>query len=258
MRRLLVINPLGTDYHDAETVELLAGQLPAGVTVTVDSLRDGVPATAFLPLPSTSYNQLIGRVIAAEREGFDAVVIACASDPTLATVKPLVGIPVTAPMEAALHTAAALGGRLGIVAPRMRSGENEKQPQTANWVRELVQQYGMWHRVATIRSAAVTRPPDAEVERLFAEDPEKLRVLVRDGMAAAAAGPGLDHARAAVERDEATVLFFACTTWGGLLGPVRDAVSVRVLDPVVDTVRFAALLAGAGLRSPSLTPPTLS
>jgi Asp/Glu/hydantoin racemase len=244
-RRVLVLSPLGTDYHDAETLALASSAVSAHTEVHVRSLADGVPKTAFLPAASRFYNQLLREVERAAEEGFDAAVIACASDPALSEAKELVDIPVTAPMEAALHLAAPFG-RLGIVAPRIQSGENENLPANADWVRRLVHRYGFDYLVGSIRSARAGHPSDEEVSSLFAEDTEELRRRVRTSMADSIAGPALEQAKRAVEEDEAAVLFFACTTWSGLLDPIRSALNVRVIDPLLDTVRFAETLALVG------------
>ena len=115
MTRILVINPLGVDIYDGMTEEILAGAVGAGTEVVVRSLAGtGVPETAFLPATSLFMNQLLGAVTQAERDGFDAVVIACASDPGLEDAKDLVSIPVTAPMEAAVATGLAYE-RFGVV-----------------------------------------------------------------------------------------------------------------------------------------------
>lgn len=245
MGSLLVINPLGCDLYDRMMLDLAAPAVGAGTVVEVRSLGDGVPATPFLPAASRFYNQLLAAVEQGERDGFDAVVIACASDPGLPEAKELVRIPVTAPMEAAVHTAAALG-RLGVVAPRIPSGEGENLPVDANWVRGLVHRYGAAHAFAGVRSAPTGHPSREVTARLLEEDPEELRRLVREEMAASIAGPALEQAKRLHHDDEATVLFFACTIWGGMLDPIRDAVPVPVLDPLVNTVQFAELLAGAG------------
>jgi hypothetical protein len=44
------------------------------------------------------------------------------------------------------------------------------------------------------------------------------------------------------------VLFFACTLWSDLLGPIQERLPVPVLDPLVTPVRYAELLAGAGRK----------
>lgn len=246
MTRILLVNPTGTDYLLEPLRELLDRSTLPGIVVDVEYLADGVPSTAFLPLPSLSYNQLLRAAAGAADRGYDAVVIACAADPAVAVAKTISSVPVTGPMEAALHTAAGLGGRLGVVTAKLQPGPAEHQPTTVNWLRELVQHYGMWHRFAGVRSVHPAHPVGDEAEAMLRDDPARLRALIEDGMAAAAAGPGLDLARELVAAEDATAISFACTQWGGLLEPLRRALAVPVLDPIVDTVRYAALLATVG------------
>jgi Asp/Glu/hydantoin racemase len=48
---------------------------------------------------------------------------------------------------------------------------------------------------------------------------------------------GIDQAEKAVSEDEADVVFFACTLFGGKLGPVAEALDVPVLDPVITMLK---------------------
>ncbi len=241
-KRLLVVNPLGTDLYDVQTLDLLAPVVSRDTDLVVRSLGDGVPKTAYLPITSLFYNQLIQAIADAQREGFDAAAIACCSDPALPECKDVVSIPVTAPMEAACHTAPAHGW-LTVIAPRIPSGEGENLPQDSNWVRQLVRRYGMLDNLANVRVARAGHPSPDVTASLLEEDPEQLRQLVREQMAESIAGPGLDQARLAYSEDEARSVFFACTLWGGLLDQVRREVPVAVLDPLVTMVKFAELLA---------------
>ena len=243
MTRILVLNPLGVDVYDAGTHDVVAAAVSPGTEVEVRSLVGvGVPGTAFLPATSLFMNQLLLAVQQGERDGFDAVVIACCSDPGLEDAKDLVSIPVTAPLEAAVATARGLG-RLGIVAPRIASGEGENLPQDANWVRRLVHRYDGESAFAGVWSARAGHPSAEETQRLLVEDPPGLRAAVRAEMSASIDGPAGDAAEAAWRESDATVLFFACTLWGGLLGPIRERVPVPVLDPLETPVRYAELLA---------------
>ena len=246
--RILLINPLGVNVYDELVDEVVRPAIGSDTELTVRSLAGtGVPETAFLPAASLLMNQLLSAVEQGERDGFDAVVIACASDPGLADAKELVSIPVTAPMEAAIATGRALG-RLGVVAPRIESGEGENLPQDANWVRRLVHAYDGASIFAGVFSAPCPHPPADVVDRLVYENPRELRSLVRRGMAEAVAGPAGDAAEAAFRDHDATVLFYACTIWSGLLEPVRDRVPVPVLDPLITPVRYAEMLAAAGRK----------
>ena len=244
MTRILVLNPLGVDVYDGETYDVTAAAVSPGTEVEVRSLVGvGVPGTAFLPATSLFMNQLLSAVQQGERDGFDAVVIACCSDPGLEDAKDLVSIPVTAPMEAAVATARGLG-RLGVIAPRIESGEGENLPQDANWVRRLVNRYDGGSVFAGVWSARAGHPSAEDMQRLLENDPPGLRAAVRSEMAASIAGPAGDAAESAWRGDaDATVLFFACTLWGGLLGPIRERVPVPVLDPLETPVRYAELLA---------------
>jgi allantoin racemase len=247
--RILVINPLGVDVYDSTTEEIVAPAVASDTEVVVRSLAGtGVPDTAFLPATSLFMNQLLGAVEQGERDGFDAVVIACASDPGLEDAKDLVSIPVTAPMEAAVATGLALG-RLGVVAPRIESGQGENLPQTANWVRRLVHRYGAEASFGGVFSAPTGHPSAEEVNRLLKEDPDGLRAAVRREMSASIAGPAGDAAELAWREYDVTVLFFACTLWSGLLDPIRERVPIPVLDPLIAPVQYAELLAFAGRKN---------
>ncbi|MYE66726.1 MAG: hypothetical protein F4236_00615 [Acidimicrobiia bacterium] len=172
--RILLINPLGVNVYDELVDEVVRPAVSSDTELTVRSLAGtGVPETAFLPAASLLMNQLLSAVQQGESDGFDAVVIGCASDPGLVDAKELVSIPVTAPMEAAVATGRAFG-RLAVVAPRIDSGEGENLPQDANWARRLVSSYGGeqvfhqvggppfgtgWRRPSRDRPVTPPRPP---------------------------------------------------------------------------------------------------
>jgi|TARA_B100000686_G_C16800268_1_gene985431 Asp/Glu/hydantoin racemase len=240
--KILVLNPNGTDIYDQATREVAEPAVSSDTEVVVRNLAGSVPRTAFLPAPSVLMNPLLEAVVQAEKDGFDAIVIACCDDPGLQDAKHLVSIPVTGPMEAAAYTAAPLG-RLAVIAPRIESGENENLPTDSNWVRRHIHQYGMYHNFAGVRHAPCPHPPKEDTDRLLDEDIGKLCDIVRSGMANALQETGINQARLACEEDDANVVFFACTIWSGLLDPVQAAVPAQVLDPVATPVRFAEMLA---------------
>jgi Asp/Glu/hydantoin racemase len=246
--RLLIINPLGVDIYDSMTEDIGRRAVAPGTEIVVRSLTGtGVPATIFLPAASLFINQLLVAVEQGEKDGFDAVVIACCSDPGLEDAKDLVSIPVTAPMEAAVATGFGLG-RMAVIAPRIDSGDGENLPQTANWVLRLIHRYGGESAFAGVLSARSGHPSESEVARLLAENVDGLREAVRREMSASIAGPAAAAAESAWRDHDATVLFFACTLWSDLLGPIRERLPIPVLDPLVTPIRYAELLAGAGYK----------
>ncbi|MCY3538836.1 MAG: aspartate/glutamate racemase family protein [bacterium] len=241
--RIQVINPLGVDVYNPMVERAVERSLAPDTKVEVRSLEGtGVPPTAFLPTHSRFMNQLLTQVETAERDGFDAVVIACAADPGLEDAKDLVGIPVTGPMEAAVATGRAFG-RMAVVCPRIESGEDENLPQDANWIRRLVHRYGAESIFAGVFAAPSGHPPAEEVDRLLAEDPDELRAAVRAEMDTSVRTTALQAAQRAFHERDANVIFFACTLWSGLLEPIRTQVPVQVLDPLITPVLYAEMLA---------------
>ncbi len=57
----------------------------------------------------------------ANREGYDAVILACFSDPGLEAAKEISEIPVIGIEESTLHVAAMLGARFSVMTPRKRT-----------------------------------------------------------------------------------------------------------------------------------------
>jgi allantoin racemase len=87
------------------------------------------------------------RCVEAEQEGYDAVIMHCASDPGLAQARRLVRIPVVGPGEASLLAAASLGQRIGVTVPSDKA-------KTHHWVQ--VREVGVQEKV--IGMEAVNKP----------------------------------------------------------------------------------------------------
>jgi Asp/Glu/hydantoin racemase len=239
--RILYIDPIGTDIYDEHMYSLMQPQANSDTELVVRCLED-VPKTPFLPSPALFYNQLFQAVIDAEKEGFDGVVIGCCADPGLKDAKTLVNIPVTAPFEAVARTAPALG-RLGVIVPQIESGEGENLPENANWARDLAREYRIVDYVTGVRGAPADHPSNEESMRLFAEDPDGLRELVLGGMEKAVHTTALEASRQAFYQDEATVLFYGCTFWGGMLEPIAREIPATILDPLITPLKYVELLA---------------
>ena len=229
--RILYLNPLGTDMYDEYTFNILQPAASPDTELVVRSLED-VPKTPYLPPAAYFTNQLLHAVIQGEKEGFDGVAIGCCADPGLQDAKRLVAIPVTGPFEALAHSAPALG-RVTIVTGNKKSG---------SW-HHLAHQYNLASHLASVREAPFAHPdPDLSM-RLFAQDESRLRAMVVAEMDRSARAQGVEQARLAHEEDGADALFFACTLWSGLLGPVARAVPITVLDPMINTLKYIEMVA---------------
>ena len=231
--RILFIHPMGTDMYNEWTLEVLGPAAAPGTEIGVRHLP-GLPETPFVPETDLWRDEFFEAVAAAEKDGFDVVATACTSDPLVREAKPLVGIPVTGPFEALSHTAPAMGP-LTIIASGYKID---------TWAPRAVA-HGFAPGLVTVRMADFSHPDPETAERLFATDVGKLQEIVMAEMERALVEDGIEQAQRAVVEDGAASVFFACSLWSGMLGPVAEQVpGVAVLDPLVMPLKYAEYLAG--------------
>lgn len=172
------------------------------------------------------------KIIEAEREGVDAVVIDCMADPGLSGAREAVSIPVLGPSQTSMHLAAMLGHRFSVLTVLARL-----RPQFET----LAAVYGLQGKLASVRAVDI---PVLELEEDLAETQ---RQLVR-------------VAEAAVREDGAHAIVFGCTGLLGCAEAVRSGLLARgldvpVIDPVPATLRVAGTLVDCGLAHSKLTSP---
>jgi allantoin racemase len=219
MMRILVINPNGS----VEMSDVIRDQLravarpetevvvvnPPGAPPAIESALDEAQA-----IPPTL--ELVRR---AESERFDAVVIACFSDPGLDAARELARIPVVGIQEAAMHLAAQLGHRFSVLTTlRQRVPVRERAALVAGLERRLA-------------SCPVL---DLPVLDTVADRERVAELLVRVG-------------REAVESDRAEVLILGCAGLGDLAPRVQRALGVPVVDPNAAALKLAESLVDLGL-----------
>lgn len=224
---------MGTDLYNQLTLDLLAPAAAPGTELEVRHLP-GLPETPFVPPPEVWGSAFFQAVSEAERDGFDAAVSACTSDPLVREAKKLVNIPVIGPFEALARTAPSLGG-LTIVASGYK---------IETWAPRAAA-HGLGGVLLNIRKADFSHPDPDTAARLFASDPGALRGMVLEETARALREDGVEQTRLARDEDGAACVFYACSLWSGMLGPVSEQVpGVTVLDPLVMPLRYAEYLAG--------------
>jgi allantoin racemase len=167
-----------------------------------------------LAIPDT-----LRKIVDAERDGVDAVVINCMGDPGLYPARQLVRIPVVGPFQAAAHLAMTLGHRFAVV-----SVVDSVVPMF--WDRAAV--YGVRSHMASVR---VVDLPVLELEA----DRERLVARLAEQGAAAILADGAD------------TLVFGCTGMTGVAADVASAlarrgIDVPVIDPAPAAVKWAELL----------------
>lgn len=249
MARILLIDPIGTDMHVERDRQIAQKAVGDGVEVVVRHLP-ALPVSAYLPAEDVLFSPLLHAVRTGAEEGFDAIGIACASDPAVREAKALVSTPVTGPFEAASRVAASFG-RFCVLYPGIASGPGENLPQDSNWIRRLAREYGVIDLLGPSAPVPVARPSE-EINASGGHDPaEQARLTggqVMANMTAAIREAGPVIAERVWREGEAESIFVACTFWSSELGPIREAVPVPVLDPIQTLARYVALLAASATQ----------
>jgi allantoin racemase len=156
----------------------------------------------------------------ANAEGYDAIMIACFSDPGLDAAREISHIPVIGIEEATLHIAAMLGHKFS--------------PVTAFPIhiptRDLhARMLGFAHAYA---STLVTNMSVLEMDA----NPDKAKRRI------------LNIARRAVAEDGAEVIVLGCAGLSGYANDIEKELGVVVLDPTAVALKIAEVFADLGLR----------
>jgi allantoin racemase len=217
LRQPEVFQPVAGSQTEISQVQITRG--PASIECELDEA---------LAVPDT-----VARIIEAEREGIDAVVIDCMGDPALKAAREAVAIPVLGPGETTMHIASMLGHRFSIVTTLSRC-----IPMQEN----LAKVYGIGDKLASIRAVDI---PVLELE----EDTDRLVEAL------------LDQSIEAIDSDGAHVIILGCT---GMIGSAlaleqglqrRGYTGVPVIDPVPATIKIAEALVDLRLSHSKRTYP---
>jgi allantoin racemase len=163
---------------------------------------------------------LLVEIARAERDGADAVVIACFDDTGLDAARSLASIPVIGICEAAVSATAFVAQRFTIVTTMERS----RLP-----VEHLVHRYGMGSR-CKVRAA--------DVPVLSLEDPSS---NARDRLRS--------EISAALKDDKAEAIVLGCAGMADLTAALRQEFGVPVIDGVAAAVKQAESLVALGLQT---------
>jgi allantoin racemase len=215
-----VVTPITTQgFRHAEDAKGLESD---GVKVDMVNIETG-PASIecdyeiMMAQPGT-----LARVIEAERQGADAVVIDCMGDPALFGARECVKIPVIGPMQAAMGLATMLGHKFSVVTVLGR---------ILPMIENQAALYGFSGKLASARAVDI---PVLELEKDLAATK---RALVAE-------------ARKAVVEDGADYIIFGCTGMLGCAEAVHEGLLKEGFDvPVIDPVPTAVNLAAAVVRS---------
>lgn len=212
--RVLLINPNMTRAMTDRMTEVARDVVPDGVEI--------VPLTATRGFPyisSRAEAQIAGGIvlemIAENRQGIDAAVVAAFGDPGLVAARDLFDLPVVGMAEASLMTAALLGERLSVVT---------FSPHMVRWYEDCVRLSGLGARFTGVRCPAL--PPESV-----------------DGVAAALRPDLIKLAESATREDGADVVILGGAPLAGLAPLIAPETPGLLVDPIAAAVLQAVALA---------------
>lgn len=176
---------------------------------------------------------IIKEAIKAEREGVDALVIDCMTDPGLRQAREAVAIPVIGVAETAIHLAGQLSHKFGWIDPSEHS-----RP----FVENQVLLYGLNGKLASFRAVEIS---PLQIQ----EDPQSTAKAL------------INAALAAVIEDNAGILILGCTDFVDFKESIEAALlekgkQVQVIEPSIAAVLQAAALVRIGLHHSKHSYPT--
>lgn len=219
--KLRVINP-NTTQAMTDTIGQAARRVAGPGTLIVASQ----PASGPVSIES-HFDEAVAaigvaeEVLAGEREGTDAYVIACFGDPGLWSARELTRAPVIGIAEAAFHMAALIATRFSVVTTLGR---------TCVIAEHLLAQYGFEQQCRRVRAAEIPvldleHDPDASLRKIIEES---LRAKQEDGVGAIVLG---------------------CGGMADLTDEISRAVGLPVVEGVTAAVKLAESLVHLGLHT---------
>ena len=220
-KKILWINPVGGREFNEPIKNVLDEIKQEGTEVKVVSLADrwgkeiGPKHVEYHFYEELVMPYTLAEIKWADKNGFDAAVIGCFYDPGLDTAREIVeNIIVTAPAEASMAIAMALGHKFSIIVGRRK------------WIPQMEQnvvKYGLKDRLASFRSVGLGVLD-------FHRDEKKTAEIIKK------------EARKAVEEDGAEVILLGCTIQFGFYKELQKELGVPVIDAVIAPFKYAEFL----------------
>ncbi len=214
MRKILYINPVGTNIFDEPMKNYLNKYKDEETIVDVKSLSRGPHHLEYYSYDAAILPELLKIIKKAEKENYDAAIIGCFYDPGLLEAREIVDkLIVTAPAESSLHIASTLGDRFSIIVGRKK------------WIPLMMRNvinYGFREKLVSFKSV------DLGVYELHKDEEETKRRLIKLSQEAINEG--------------AEVIILGCTVFFGFFEELQNIIGVPVIDPVIASLKYAEFL----------------
>lgn len=172
-RRILVINPFGTEKYDEVIRNLVDPVRHADTKFEVAHLGRGPDYCDYWTYMQLLTPDVIDRVFQAEKQGYDGVFVACGYEPGVRAAREIVDIPVVGAIIPTVLIAHQLGARFSIF-------YNSKMSSTNSW--DILRDYGIEEKCVSIKSVdlslrEILAAPHLVDERIV----EKSRIVLAEG-----------------------------------------------------------------------------
>ncbi len=217
--RLRIINPNTTTAMTRKIGEAAQRVAAPGTQVVATQPADGPVSIESHFDEAISAVGVLEELLAGEKEGTDAYVIACFGDPGLLAARELTRAPVIGIAEAAFHMASLVSTRFSVVTTLSRTGIIAEH---------LLEQYGFRHHCRRVRAAEIP-------------------VLDLEENGATALSRIIDECRRARDEDGIGAIVLGCGGMADLTDTLSREVGLPVIEGVTAAVKLAEALVGLGL-----------
>lgn len=222
--KILVLNPNTSRAVTDRVAGVIHRIARSDVQVEVAQIAHGPEALESYYDETVAAPYIIEAVRNANRQGFDAVIIAAFCDPVIEALKEISDIPVYSLEETAFSIALLLGNKFSILTEMKHKVSVKTQH---------VRKHGLESRFASVR------PLNMGVTEI-AENPARVKQV------------GMEIARRMIDEDGAEVIIMGCASMAGYSEDLERELCVPVLDPVSVTYKVVEGLTDIGVRHSKL------
>jgi len=230
--KIRVVIPSITKEFEAMGLEQYSPGARSDTEISVTLLDKGPASIESRYDETIAVPDIVGKIVEAEREGVDAVIVDCMAEPGVEAAREVVSIPMIGPAAPAMHVASMLGHRFSVITVLDRAIPRFERhgPKT-----------GLSRQMASLRAVNIPVLEMGDTERL-------VKALI-------------EQSAMAVREDGAHVIVFGCTGMAGLAEEVKKGLEgqgifdVPVIDPAILAVKVAEALVDMGLSHSKRTYP---
>lgn len=218
MKKILAINPVGTDIWDESDYSYFKKHASGDTEVEVVSLKDGPESVESYYLEAYASPRVLDIIKNADGR-YDGFLVNCFADPGVRAAREITDVPVIGPGEASMLTASMLGHKFGVAAI------NKKQVAALDI---KVMEMGIIQRFAGARAVNIG------VSSLLDAPQETVEEVIK-------------AADFLIRERGAEVIVLGCTGMAYLAEDIKKRLTVPVIEPALTALKLLETLIDMGL-----------